>query len=174
MVAIRWPSTISMWYFTSGCAVKITRYVLSHVRFRSIWIDSKTGYHPDKVTLFLPSATVVAERLCFYICLSVILFTRRRLADPQADPAPPQRPLQRTVLILLECILVLNWRTQSKKAVNTCVCRFLNLHALNISLKGLLLWFWVLEKSKEIISFFALCFAVASVNCGSVFLVCKT
>ena len=67
--------------------------------------------------VLLPSATVVAERLCFHRCLSV----HRRggvhpwpgrhppslLGRQKARQTPPgRRPLQRTVRILLECILV--------------------------------------------------------------------
>ena len=107
------------------------------------------------VVLFLLSANEVAERQCFYTCLSVILFTgrgvhpprqtphwqtppgRHPLADtpwqtppgrhpdtPLADrpsladtpwqtPPSPRQPLQRTVSILLECILVLKRKTSS-------------------------------------------------------------
>ena len=64
---------------------------------------------------FLPSVTVVAERLCFHRCLSV---HGREVYTPgqtlcRADtplgrtpPLPSRRLLQRTVRILLECILV--------------------------------------------------------------------
>ena len=64
----------------------------------------------------LPSATVVAERLCFHKRLSFCpggeVYTSR--ADTFLDTPPqhthtrthPRRPLQQTVCILLECILV--------------------------------------------------------------------
>ena len=67
--------------------------------------------------VLLPSATVVAERLCFHRCLSV----HRRggvhpwpgrhppslLGRQKARQTPPgRRPLERTVRILLECILI--------------------------------------------------------------------
>ena len=61
------------------------------------FFGSKLQYH-----VFLPSATVVAERLCFTgVCLS----TGGRCTPP--GQTPPRRPLQRKVRILLECILVL-------------------------------------------------------------------
>ena len=84
--------------------------------------------------IFLPSTTVVAERLCFYRCLSTggglhpPGQTSPRTEPPRADPLgrhplplmrhppgrpshpsrhpPPRRPLQQTISILLECILV--------------------------------------------------------------------
>ena len=57
---------------------------------------------------FLPSATVVAERLCFHRCLSVHrgeVYTPPGQADTHRPP-PGRLPVQRTVRILLECILV--------------------------------------------------------------------
>ena len=78
---------------------------------------------------FLPSATVVAERLCFHRCLFVYrggVHPQGRHPPPRADilppwtdtlpplgrhpPSPSRRLLQRTVQILLECILVLALR----------------------------------------------------------------
>ena len=82
------------------------------------------------------SVITVAESLCFYTCLSVILFTEgvcpvhdgihssgqtprghtspgqtTPRSTPPGSPAPlkypPRLPLQRTVRILLECILVI-------------------------------------------------------------------
>ena len=38
--------------------------------------------------MFLPSATVVAERLCFDTCLSVILFTRGGCEAPSGQTLP--------------------------------------------------------------------------------------
>ena len=73
--------------------------------------------HTILYNLFLSSATVVAERLCFYRCLSVHreggvvhplgrppLLGRH--TTPWVDTPHPRWPLQRTVLILLECNLV--------------------------------------------------------------------
>ena len=60
-------------------------------------------------TLLLPSATVVAQRLCFHRCLSVHGgWCTPPLAGrhPQPHPTPSRRLLQRTVCILLECILI--------------------------------------------------------------------
>ena len=80
-------------------------------------------------TRFLPSATVVAEWLCFHRCLSVdggvyspeedtwgdapparqtVCLSTGGLYTRQTSPArqPPRWLLQRTVPILLECILV--------------------------------------------------------------------
>ena len=57
----------------------------------------------------LPSATVVAERLCFTgVCLSRgEVYTPRQTPQSWAEP-PPWQP-QRTVRILLECILVFSY-----------------------------------------------------------------
>ena len=53
---------------------------------------------------FLPSATVVAERLCFHRCQSM---GEGKVYTPRPD-TPLRWLLQRTVRILLECILLLN------------------------------------------------------------------
>ena len=68
----------------------------------------------------LPSATVVAERLCFHKHLSFCphgeLYTPLGRyppplplgrTPPGRPPPPPRRPLQRTVRIPLECILAM-------------------------------------------------------------------
>ena len=52
---------------------------------------------------YLPSATVVAETLRFHWCLSV---HGGRCTPPGRHPLPPRGPHQRTVRILLKCILV--------------------------------------------------------------------
>ena len=95
--------------------------------FREFFHKKDYGTYSKIVIYLLPSATVVAERLSFHRCLS----TGRGLHPPgqtppvgryppgQAHmpppgqtpprphtPTPGRRPLQRTVRILLECILV--------------------------------------------------------------------
>ena len=62
--------------------------------------------HPQ----LLPSATVVAERLCFlcfHRCLSVHGGEVYTTPPRQTPPPSNRRPLQQTVRILVECILVL-------------------------------------------------------------------
>ena len=82
---------------------------------------------------FLPSATVVAERLCFHKLLSFCpqgdVYTPlgrppweqtppRQTSYPLQTHPLPRRPLQRTARILLECILVLMTRTVSSLMIN--------------------------------------------------------
>ena len=68
--------------------------------------DRNTQLSPSPA--WLPFATVVAERLCFHMCLSV----HREgggVHPPAVDTPPSRRLLQRTLRILLECILVKLW-----------------------------------------------------------------
>ena len=87
--------------------------------------------------LLLPSATVVAERLCFHKCLSVHRGRCTPLpwqAEPDSQTPPGQTPpppdipptsrrlLQLMVRILLECILVLIKRSISTKSCMRVYC----------------------------------------------------
>ena len=85
-------------------------YTGSHLQPATSFIEMCLSQAVCVVTeLFLPSATVVVERLCFHMCLSV----HRGRCTPPSTPPPSRRPLQRTVRILLECILVsidVNWK----------------------------------------------------------------
>ena len=75
------------------------------------WFENKYS----NLRHFYRPQTKFGTRLCFYTCLSVILFmggvSQYEMGgiNPlrQTPPPPIRRPLQRTVRILLECILVL-------------------------------------------------------------------
>ena len=54
----------------------------------------------------LPPANEVTGRYCLHTCLSVILFGGGSGQTPPRQTPSPRLPLQRTVRILLECILV--------------------------------------------------------------------
>ena len=80
-------------------------------RSKFIHCISKVSFH------IITVATVVAERLCFHkhlsFCPRAEVYTPRQTPPGHTHPRtppwthPPRRPLQRTVRILLECILVL-------------------------------------------------------------------
>ena len=106
-------------YNPEGCMFSI--HVLNR---RSMWQFRASGHN-----LLLPSATVVAERLCFHKCLSVhrvrctpLPWQAHPLARHTTPPPPSRWLLQRTVRILLECFLVLIKHSISTKSCMRVYC----------------------------------------------------
>ena len=138
------------------CIPVLSSYVNFMVYFTPVisWTVAITTVRMIAIRL-LPSAIVVAERLYFHRCLSVheggrctplagrhphwadTLLAGRHPSDRQTPPPPAgrhprvdtprRRPLQRTIRILLECILVFKNRN-SLKWVFICDCDSYSLH----------------------------------------------
>ena len=83
-----------------------------HTRLKTLPTHNFVGCDHKKIQTscsitFFAVRNVIAARECFYTCL--IVFTGCGLADTSLDsrhPTPRRRPLQRTVRILLECIIL--------------------------------------------------------------------